>query len=335
MSKRSNWDLKGRRHSKDSIEEWLDEQSESKTGRKRKSPEKEASWLPWAAGNALVAEVFPKLCRVIRQDGVSGELLCGYKRTSVFQSHAHGGRARSPVCVGDRVQVEIVGKTDGIVKGVCERQNSLTRQAPGRDGSLYHEIAANIDLLVIVASAEEPAFSPGLVDRFLIAALAQKIPVLIAINKIDLNPSDESRAWDVYRDLGYDCLEISAKREMGIHALQEKVQGKTTVFCGHSGVGKTSLLGSLAGRNVGKTGEVNTITGKGKHTTTSAVLLEAGEGTRWIDTPGVRAFVPMGIGARDLLQFFPELNAEPDENRRKLLPRFESYLRILESLEAK
>lgn len=333
---------------KGSSDDWLDDEKQS--GRSRKRPKKviEARGLdlPWSQSNATVEEVFPKQCRV-RLDGSPMGFLASYRWAEIINKSKVQARERTPVCVGDRVLVETTGDQSGVVVGICSRKNSLVRPAPGRDGQKhYHALAANLDLLVIVASVQEPDFSPGLIDRFLIAAELQRIPVLICISKADLAHLEGAQpVWGQYAQLGYDLLEVSARQGRGIDSLLRKIEGKSVAFCGQSGVGKTSLLRKLLNQDVGRVETVNPLTGKGRHTTTGAVLLDGPMNSRWMDTPGVREFGLVHLQAEDLRDYFPEFRELPCSSTGCLhesevqceasqLFRYSSYLRIFHSLQA-
>jgi ribosome biogenesis GTPase len=326
-------------------DDWIDDEkmSNRRTGSKVKKDIKAKSVeLPWEQSNAVVVEVFPKQCRTRLLD--SGKtLLCSYRWAQLLGKGGEEIRTRAPVTVGDRVKVVQNTPDSGVVEGLCVRRNSLARVAPGRDNqSLHHVVAANVDSLVIVASIREPEFSPGLVDRYLIAAAAAGIAARICATKKDLAiPPEVAQSLQVYRDIGVPTFEVSAKSGAGL--LGE------TVFCGHSGVGKTSLLNALLEsvpdtKNL-KIGEVSASTGKGRHTTTSAVMIAAPEKDQfWIDTPGVREFSLAGISARKLSQYFPEfrkldctrkrscMHIDEAECEAKTLPRYASYRRIFESM---
>lgn len=207
-------------------------------------------------------------------------------------------------------------------------------------------MAANIDLLVIVVSAEQPTFSPGLVDRFLVGAAVEGVPCLVCVTKIDLVPPDQMelpRAWQLYNDLDYAVAEVCSKKSIGMDSLRHQITGKTVVFCGQSGVGKTSLLRALLGSDIGRVGEVNAHTGKGRHTTTGAVLLGGPQQSKWIDTPGVKEFGLAQVSSKSLSTYFKEFKELPctqptcqhlDEPgcAVKDLPRYPSYRRILTSI---
>lgn len=340
-------------------DDWLDNQgtrSKRRAGLStQKKPVARAIDLPAEEANAVVAEVFQSQCRV-KMDLEGLDLLCSYRRAGVVGKSQSEIRERTPVAVGDRVLAKSTGGATGVIEGICLRKNSLSRPAPGREaGNIHHTLAANIDLLVIVASAHEPRFSAGLVDRFLVAAESENIPTVIAVTKVDLLKEAESGSaypcpWEIYPQLGYTVIELSSKTGMGIEKLLQEIQDKVVVFCGQSGVGKTSLLRVLLKNpSMGRVGAVNETTGKGRHTTTGAVLLGLGLGgtnrSNWIDTPGVREFGLTKISAKALAHYFPEMKGiscaqasclhqdEPGCQARELA-RYLSYRRILDSLIA-
>lgn len=341
-------------------DDWMDDEAEGSgsrgTSRKAKAPIAKATFLDPSLANATVAEVYPKQCRVkldAPEAGMPSEFLCSYRRANVVGQSGAEMRERTPVAVGDRVQVTRSSPDSGVVEGLCERRNRLMRRAPGRQGveaeKLQHVLAANVDIVVIVVSLKAPEFSPGLVDRFLVGAQAAGIEPVICVTKMDLWAEGDSRPWDIYLDLGWKVIGMSVRHGRGVEELKAAVRGKTVVFCGRSGAGKTSLLTALLGADAGRVGEVSEATGKGKHTTTSAVLLggprgDAG-GSQWIDTPGVREFGLAELEPERLKGLFPELkglacqapgceHAGEDGCLATRLPRHASYLRMLESLRS-
>ncbi|MBC7692262.1 MAG: ribosome small subunit-dependent GTPase A [Methylotenera sp.] len=334
-------------------DDWLDDEDSSGSGapvarvKKKKTAANKATQLPAEEANAVVVEVFPNQCAV-RLDGAPAEknvdVLCSYRRSQLMDKESEI-RDRSPVAVGDRVKVELTGSSTGVVEALCIRKNQLVRPAPAR--ATRHVLVSNIDQLVIVTATQNPEFSPGLVDRFLIAASVQGIPAVICINKIDLHASVAGvlPPWKTYEDLGYPVIEVSAKRDLGVAQLQEITSGKLTVFCGHSGVGKTSLLSVLLQREAGRVGEVSDFTGKGRHTTTGAILLRD---SHFIDTPGVRAFGLIDVSPEKLHTYFPEfsspaqlgcaqkdcLHMDEADCKATSLARYSSYRRIFESIRS-
>jgi ribosome biogenesis GTPase len=294
-------------------DDWLDEEdSNQREGSAPKKKSSKAALLPPEEANGTVIEVYPKQARVVLDGPDGGSLLCGYRRAQTIQSNENV-RERSPVAVGDRVLVAKLNPQDGIMEGICTRRNYLARPAPGKEQKkdesiILHVVAANIDLLVIVASVSSPEFSPGLVDRYIIAAQAAGIPSLICITKTDLLASNSSKPWQEYQKIGYPLYALSVVAGDGVKELLPELEGKTVVFCGHSGVGKTSLFRKILDQNVGKTGEVSESTGKGRHTTTSSVLYQKGD-SKWIDTPGIREFGLISVTSENLQTYFPEFKS--------------------------
>ena len=322
----------------DSDEDWADGLKIPVRRKYFKRPMKgRARELPAADGNAIVAEIFPNQAAV-RLVGGKARSLCGYRMATL----AFGGtsRERSPVCVGDRVRLEA-----GVIVGRCERRNKLVRSSPNSRDPILHAVAANLDQLVVVATAREPDFTPGIVDRFLVAASAQKIQQILCVNKTDLIEPDEARPWSHYASAGVAVVETSARRGLGMDGLSALLRGKTAVFCGYSGVGKTSLLRRLlADEGYGRVAAISHMSGKGRHTTSGAVLMPGPDGSSLIDTPGVTSFGLIDIAPGGLLAHFPELHAaaakcgagcahdgEPACGLRAL-PRYASYRAILKSL---
>lgn len=319
---------------KDGIE---DAEPSSRRKASKKPRLNRAKILPPEEGNGTVTELFPNQCAA-RLDGTAEPVLCSYRMSTLAFGSAT--RERSPVCVGDRIRVEA-----GVIVGRCERRNRLIRPAPNTRDPVLHALVANIDCLVIVSAAREPEFSCDLIDRFLVAASAQKIPQILCVNKSDLIEPDENRAWSHYPAAGVVVVETCARDGRGMDDLLALLRGKVAVFCGHSGVGKTSLLRRLLkDENYGRVGAVNQGSGKGRHTTSGAVLLPGPEGSSLIDTPGITNFGLIDVARDELLAHFPELHAaavkcpadcvhdkEPACALRTL-PRYASYREILRSL---
>jgi len=227
------------------------------------------------------------------------------------------GRLRGPrkslgnaVVVGDRVGYE-PGRSDGreapaVVAEVDPRRNAFSRRAPGRDVR-EQVVAANVDQVIVVTALAEPEFSAGLVDRVLVQSARAGIPARLVVNKLDLG--DERGAGAIladYRSAGIEGHALSAKRGVGLEPLHAALRGRRSLFVGHSGVGKSSLLNALEPDFALLAGEVNARTGKGRHTTTAAVLLHPEPGVEMIDTPGMRAFGLWGIEPDTLAQWFVE-----------------------------
>lgn len=292
----------------------------------------------------VVSEVYPKQCNVVLNDD-NRKLLCSYRRAQVFDNEAEW-RERSPVAPGDRVAVKVLGSKDGVIEQVLPRKNCIQRRAPGREGKVLHTLAANLDVVVICASYADPDFSPGFIDRFLVAAQRAEIKPIIIINKMDLRTDPAHRPWALYESFDILCFPVSSMNDAvimgvdgpeansGVDALRDFLKGKVSVFCGHSGVGKTSLLTRLFPEFLGKVGEISKATNKGKHTTTVSTLIQAKDNTRFIDTPGIKEFGLFNVDPKDLIQYYPELwELQQKHEEYKHLPRYEIYMKIKGALE--
>jgi ribosome biogenesis GTPase len=224
------------------------------------------------------------------------------------------------------------------------RRTVLSRPDP-RNPAKQRPLAANVDIVVIVASVQAPPLRTGLIDRYLIAAQNGGMEPVIVVNKTDLLADrSELSELEVYSGIGVPLILCSTKQGTGLEPLRALLAGKTCVFSGHSGVGKSSLVNALVPGLDLRIGEVEY---KGQHTTTTSTLHELPNGTRIIDTPGIREFGLSGVRQRDLRQYFPEFDpyaAQCNFNdcshthepvcavRDADLPRYPAYLRIYESL---
>jgi ribosome biogenesis GTPase len=207
--------------------------------------------------------------------------------------------------VGDTACFEIEhGRA--MITAVEPRRNAFSRRAAGERPS-EQVVAANLDQVVVVASIVDPSFSPGLVDRVLCQAEHAGIPARLVLNKYDLGDRREADAIvAAYARAGVASHLASARSGEGVEAIRHACLARRSLFVGHSGVGKSTLLNALAPAIALLAGRVNPKTGKGRHTTSAAWLLRPEPGLELIDTPGVRAFGLWGIGARDLEQSYPE-----------------------------
>lgn len=211
------------------------------------------------------------------------------------------------VVVGDRVTLEWEADRAAI-DAVAPRRSAFSRRAAGERVE-EQVIAANLDLVVIVASLHRPDFKHGLVDRVLAQARSASVPALLALNKTDLGNAEETAALLAdYAPAGVEGIATCGITGLGVDALREACRGRRALFVGHSGVGKSTLLGHLAPGHELLLGDVNELTGKGRHTTTAALLLRPEPGLELIDTPGVRAFGLWGIDADNLAGHYPEIS---------------------------
>ncbi len=222
----------------------------------------------------------------------------------------------NPLAAGDFVHIEVDthDESEGMILDLIERKNKFLRE--NQKTNTPQLLAANIDLLLCVTSVANPPFRPRFVDRVLVQAEIQQIPVLIVLNKSDLEITDEVKTrCEDWRRLGYTVQFASAKNKTGIDEIIEKISEKTIAAVGQSGVGKSSLLNAISPELDLKTAEISNKHDRGTHTTTQGELFkitaETSDGKKHsinlIDTPGIRSFVVSGIDARDVAAYFPEL----------------------------
>jgi len=253
---------------------------------------------------------------------------------------------------GDGVLVEPAGNK-WVVRGVAPRRTRLSRPGHEHDHLDEQVFAANIDALIIVAAAVNPPFRPGLVDRYLIAAEVGGVTPVVCVNKMDLVEVEPPELAD-YEALGFQVVRTSCETGQGLEALRDALRGKLSIFSGHSGVGKSTLLNALGDNLEVHTQEVSGVSQRGRHTTTASRLYELDGDIRIIDTPGIRALGVWGVSPEEVAWFFPDLaelggachfrncshTHEPDcavveaLEAGQLTPwRYESYLRIRQSME--
>ena len=231
-----------------------------------------------------------------------------------------GNKQTNPVAVGDHVLFELQDDGTGVIHDVRDRRNYIVRRAT-KLSKQTHVIAANIDLLCVVATLGLPRTSTGFIDRLLVTAEAYHIPACIVFNKSDLLDDPELRALQdevaaIYRSAGYPVLEVSALRGDGLAELKEAIAGKTVLFSGHSGVGKSALLNALCPGLALKVGAISDWSLKGRHTTTFAEIFPTPLNTEHltlntylIDTPGIKEFGMVDFNEQELSHFFPEMRA--------------------------
>ncbi|MHC4972437.1 MAG: ribosome small subunit-dependent GTPase A [Planctomycetota bacterium] len=285
---------------------------------------------------------------VVDVDGA--EVSCVVRKTL----RRKAGKFRKAVAVGDRVQLET--SADGVaIVAVEPRRSYISRHDPGQRRK-EQILVANLDAVLVVASARQPDIAPGLIDRFLVDAESRELEVGVAINKIDLDPErGYGPVATVYRDLGYDVLEVSATTGAGLDSVRTFLASHTTTLLGHSGVGKSSLANALDASLDLRTADVHAGSGQGAHTTTTVSLLRLpwGDGGYLVDTPGIREFGLWRMEPSDVGHWFRDLarhlggcrfndclhETEPGcavkaavESGEIAGWRYESYLRILQGV---
>jgi ribosome biogenesis GTPase len=253
-----------------------------------------------AEGPGVVVRQDARGCLVRAADG--RELFCSVRGKVRLAGSTH---STTTLAVGDRVVCRAGTDGQGAIEAVLPRTSVLSRPDPHRV-RLQHVLAANVDRVVVVASAAEPAFAPGFIDRVLAFAEWARLDALIVVNKMDLVAAPPPEV-ETYRRMGYAVILTSATTGAGIDELRAALVGKASVVTGHSGVGKSSLLNALA-PGLGLTvGQVNDISGRGRQTTSAATWTPIAGGGALVDTPGVREFGLFNVPPREVTRLFRDL----------------------------
>ncbi len=222
-----------------------------------------------------------------------------------------GLKATNPVTVGDRVTVLDGHDRDAaVITAIGERKNYIIRRSVNLS-KVSHIIAANMDYAFVAASLTSPRTSTGFIDRFLVTAQMYEIPAVVIFNKADLYQKEHfdflGYLTDHYQRIGYPCLITSAVTGRGIEDLKGMVYGNTSLFMGHSGVGKSALINCIEPGLQLKTGDISEVHYKGKHTTTFAQMHPLTAGGYIIDTPGIKEFGLIDLEKSELAMYFPEM----------------------------
>ena len=210
---------------------------------------------------------------------------------------------RHVVAVGDRVQFRPY-RQEGLIERIEPRSGVLSRTSRDRQ----HVLVANVEKMVIVASAAEPDLKPHLIDRFLVAAEQADIEPVLCINKIDLiEPGPLQPLVGVFAQMGYKVLQVSATSGLNLPSLRETLCNCASVVVGQSGVGKSSLLNAIEPDLGLRIGSVSRETQKGRHTTTTARLIALSMGGFIVDTPGLRQFALWDITPQEVAGLFRDI----------------------------
>jgi len=223
-----------------------------------------------------------------------------------------GIKSTNPVAVGDTVffEIESIGdETLGIIFEIGERKNYIVRKSVNLSKQT-HIIAANLDQVFLMVTLNNPKTYCVFIDRFLATAEAYQIPVTLLFNKIDTYSNEELAEVkflaELYRNIGYTCIGISAISGKNIDKVKEAMLGKTCMFSGHSGVGKSTLINILEPTLDIKTAEISEQYLQGQHTTTFAEMFDLSFDARIIDTPGIKGFGIVNMEASEIGDYFPE-----------------------------
>jgi len=219
-----------------------------------------------------------------------------------------GIKESNPVAVGDRVAFTLDSDL-GSITDILPRTNHILRQSVKKTGHA-HVLAANVDQAFLVVTIASPRTSLGFIDRFLVSAESFRIPQTLVFNKSDLLNDDEREYQEalmhLYRNIVSGIVAVSALEDK-LADIRSRLEGKTTLFAGHSGVGKSTLLNKIDSRINQKTGVISEYSDKGIHTTTFAEMFSLGNKTFVIDTPGIKEWGLVDMNEQELSDYFPEM----------------------------
>lgn len=222
-----------------------------------------------------------------------------------------GIKSTNPVAVGDVVDFELEPqKETGIINQIHHRKNYIIRRSVNLSKQT-HIIAANIDLAFLLITIANPVTTTSFIDRFIATAEAYSIPVILLFNKIDsyteIQLQELEQLIAIYDAIGYECIEISAVTGRNINLVKELMSNKVSLFSGHSGVGKSTLINLIEPTLNLKTTIVSAQSGQGQHTTTFAEMFELSFGGFIIDTPGIKGFGVVDFEKQEVSDYFPEI----------------------------
>lgn len=222
-------------------------------------------------------------------------------------------KSTNPISVGDVVDFELEESKDtGVITHIHDRKNYIVRKSVNLSKQT-HIIAANIDVAFLLITIDNPPTFPGFIDRFLASAEAYNIPAVLLFNKVDSYGEKQLEMVEelnqIYSDIGYLCIEISALENFNVDVVKELMKDKVTMFSGHSGVGKSTLINAIEPSLNIKTAEISSQHKQGLHTTTFAEMHELVFGGFIIDTPGIKGFGVVDFEPQEITDYFPEFFA--------------------------
>ncbi len=268
-----------------------------------------------------------------------------------------GIKSTNPIAVGDYVEYELEesnNQVTGVINTIQDRKNYIVRKSVNLSKQT-HIIASNIDIVFLLVTINNPPTTTSFIDRFLVTAEAYGIEAILVFNKIDT--FDEAALDEqlflqyTYEKIGYKCLRVSAQKRKGLDKLIELMKDRVSMFSGHSGVGKSTLVNAIEPTLNLKTKQISDSHSQGQHTTTFAEMFDLSFGAKIIDTPGIRGFGVVDMEKEEISDYFPEFfklknqckfnnclhKEEPKcavkealENEEISWSRYNSYLKLLE-----
>jgi len=271
-----------------------------------------------------------------------------------------GIKSTNPIAVGDKVEFELETKNNtetGVIHRIEERSNYIVRKSVNLSKQT-HIIAANIDQVFLLITIDNPPTFTSFIDRFLVTAEAYSVKTVLLFNKIDTYEEEKllevKYLESIYRKIGYECIEVSATTGYNVDKVKALMIGKVSMFSGHSGVGKSTLVNAIEPSLDLRTKEISEQHMQGQHTTTFAEMFDLNFDAKIIDTPGIKGFGVVDMEKEEVGDYFPEFFAlkqdckfnnclhlkEPKcavkealENDEVSYSRYRSYLQILEGEE--
>jgi ribosome biogenesis GTPase len=219
-------------------------------------------------------------------------------------------QSTNPVSVGDQVLIEENPEGTAFIYQIEDRKNYIIRRSSNLSKQ-SHIIASNLDQAFLIVTVNYPITTPTFIDRFLATTEAYRIPVSLFFNKTDrYSPSDLeylSALIHLYESIGYPCYQLSARQDADLSFMDTLLTGKITLFSGHSGVGKSTIINRLVPGTAQKIQEISEYHNKGMHTTTFSEMIELPGGGYIIDTPGIKGFGVFDMEGVEISHYFPEI----------------------------